>query len=246
MVQKNRTSTDIIDCACVIHGDLYNWEYVEKLYSMLQRNFTAQIKLHVYTEASRPVPEHMIKHNLENWPEANRHKKGWWYKIQLFNQQHFSGNLLYLDLDVVVVNTLDWITNLPTNSLWAVRDFKYLQDDSLYQINSSVMWWNVSAFDWVWQKFINSNINTEIKSYQGDQDYLDSVVGNNQKKYFPDSTMTSWRWQSNNGGLNFPEKTAKQPGAGTVVPDSTSVLIFHGQPKPHELPDDVVIKQHWC
>jgi hypothetical protein len=30
--------------------------------------------------------------------------------MQLFNPAHFGGNLLYLDLDVVVFNSLDWVT----------------------------------------------------------------------------------------------------------------------------------------
>ncbi len=242
---SNSDNQKIIDCACVIHGELYDWQYVEKLYSMLCRHLDAKIQLHVYTEHSRHVPSHMIKHSLENWPEANRHKKGWWYKMQLFNQEHFSGNLLYLDLDVVIVDDLNWLTNLPASRLWAARDFKYIQDDSLYQINSSIMWWNVPAFDWVWQKFKRSDIKTLMKEYQGDQDYIDATIEHNQKQYFPTDKITSWRWQSHDGGINFPDRTTKTPGAGTVIPSNTSVLVFHGQPKPHEIPNDVVIKQHW-
>lgn len=244
MDRENRTS--IVNCACVIHGDLYDWVYVEKLYNMLQRNFESDVKLHVYTEHNRPVPDHMIKHSLENWPEANHKRKGWWYKMQLFNQEHFTGDLLYFDLDVVIVNKLDWITKLSTNNLWAIRDFRYVQQENLYQINSSVMWWNVSCFDWVWKKFKDSNIKHEMRSHQGDQDYIDFVVAQNQRQYFPEDHIISWRWQSNNGGITFPERVAKQPGAGTVIPDNTSVLVFHGRPKPHELLDDVVIRQHWA
>ena len=243
MDKKNRTC--IVDCACVIHGDLYNWQYVEKLHSMIQRNLNADIRFHVYTESDRQVPDHMIKHNLENWPDANRYKKGWWYKMQLFDQEHFSGDLLYFDLDVVIVKNIDWIIKLPANRLWAVRDFKYLQNENLYQINSSIMWWNVSAFDWVWKKFKQKDIKLTMKELTGDQDYIESALSQNQRQYFPDDRVISWRWQSHHGGLNFPDRTPQLPGAGTVIPDNTSVLVFHGQPKPHELPDDVVIEQHW-
>jgi hypothetical protein len=187
----------------------------------------------------------MIKHILDDWPEANRHKKGWWYKMQLFNQEHFNGDLLYLDLDVVIVNKLDWITKLSTNNFWSIRDFRYVQKEHLYQINSSMMWWNVPQFNWVWQKFKNSNIKNEMSMYKGDQDYIDFVIPQTQRQYFPEDRIISWRWQSNDGGMIFPEKTAKRPGAGTVISDNTSVLVFHGQPKPHNLLEDVVIKQHW-
>lgn len=227
MDKENRTC---IDCACLIHGDLYNWEYVEKLHSMLQRNLNSEVKLHVYTEHDRPVPGSMIKHCLIDWPEANQHKKRWWYKIQLFNQELFSGDIIYFDLDIVIIDKLDWMLDLPTDILWAVRDFKYLQNENLYQINSSVLKLNVSKFNWVWEKFKSSNIAEEIKSYHGDQDYIEYVVAQNQRQYFPDQKITSWRWQAQNN----------------IIDSQTSVLVFHGQPKPHELTDNVVIKQHWC
>lgn len=246
MVQKIRTDADIVDCACLIHGNVYKWEYVDHLYNMLKRNIGPYFRLHVYTEPNRAVPDYMIKHELENCPPANKHKKGWWYKMQLFNQQHFAGNLLYLDLDVVIVRDLNWIFDLPANKLWAVRDFKHLQNEFMYSINSSVMWWNVPEFDWVWQKFKNGNIETEVNTHKGDQDYLETVIGFDQRRYFPDQQMISWRWQAWNGGKMFPTRWTKNAKSSTTIPDTTSVLIFHGQPKPHELLDDVVIKQHWC
>lgn len=243
MVQENRAS---IDCACVIHGSAYDWQYVENLYNMLERNMLRPIRFHVYTEPDRPVPEYMIKHSLAECPAANVRKRGWWYKMQLFNQEHFTGNLLYLDLDLVVIRDLTWITDLPSHKLWAIRDFKYLQNENLYQINSSVMWWNVSTFDWLWQKFKNSDPATEAKRHNGDQDYIDKHVEQRARAYFPTDSMLSWRWQLWEGGLQFPYNRTKYPGAGAIIPDSTSVLVFHGQPKPHELLDNVVIKQHWC
>ena len=51
-----------IDCACVIHSDVYSWRYVDTLYNMLVRNLSREVRLHVYTEQDRPVPDHMIKH----------------------------------------------------------------------------------------------------------------------------------------------------------------------------------------
>ena len=65
-----------IDCACVIHGDAYNWKYVDTLYSMLTRNLSRQVRMHVYTEQHREVPPHMIKHVLTDWPGIRGAKTG--------------------------------------------------------------------------------------------------------------------------------------------------------------------------
>jgi hypothetical protein len=69
MAKQNKISTDgVTDCACVIHSTGYSWDYVERLYRMLTRALPGGIRMHVYTEESRPVPAHMIKHVLHEWP----------------------------------------------------------------------------------------------------------------------------------------------------------------------------------
>ena len=94
MAKKNRARPDgVTDCACVIHGTGYEWVYVEKLYNMLSRNLQHGIRFHVYTEASRPVPLHMIKHELTEWPGISGPRRSWWYKMQLFNTAHHAGNI---------------------------------------------------------------------------------------------------------------------------------------------------------
>jgi len=100
-----------IHCACVIHGEYYPWEYVEKLYASLQRNFSYPIHMHVWTEAARDVPKHFIKHELRDLGVKGP-KKSWWYKMQLFNAKAHKGRLFYFDLDVVITSNLDWMLHL--------------------------------------------------------------------------------------------------------------------------------------
>ena len=246
MVQANRASTDVIDCACVIHGSGYDWQYVEKLYNMLNRGLQNRMRLHVYTEADRAVPAPMIKHVLEDWPGLSGPKRSWWYKLQLFNAEHHSGNLLYFDLDTVIVRDITWITQLPTAKLWTIRDFRNLQTPTYQGMNSSIMWWNVSKYDWVWQDFKKTNKEHLTVEYSdGDQEYLWEKLGVNEVRFFPDNCVQSWRWQAVDGGFNFKKRECNTPGTGTKLNDLVSVLVFHGQPKPHELLDDVVIRQHW-
>ena len=61
-----------IDCACVIHGSTYNWQYVERLYNMITRNIDRPVHMHVYTEHDRSVPPHMTKHILDDWGIAGQ------------------------------------------------------------------------------------------------------------------------------------------------------------------------------
>lgn len=249
MAKKNRARTDsITDCACVIHGTGYDWQYVEKLYNMLKRHLPAGIRFHVYTEANRPVPLHMIKHVLKDWPGIAGPKRSWWYKMQLFNPEHHSGNLLYFDLDCVIINDLSWIPALSTECFWTIRDFRYLQRKSHSGMNSSVMWWNVTRYANVWYEFDRLDINKTVVQYPGDQDYLGVVIDPTQRRYFDQQYLQSWRWQVQDGGYNFSTRKPNAPGtkSDNYIGGDTSILVFHGKPKPHECTSDPVIANNWC
>ena len=242
LVPAISTYTAPIDCACVIHGNGYDWRYVDNLYSMLSRNLTRPVRLHVYTEAGRPVPQPYIKHELIDWAISGP-KKSWWYKIQLFNSEHFQGPLLYFDLDVVVTKNIDWVWQSKLRHFWAVKDFKHLWRPMYQSINSSVMWWDTTQFDWVWHNFLDLRLEQTLKRFRGDQDYISSVITEQQRRYFNTDWVKSWRWQCLDGGYDFKRRTWISPGSGTTV-DNTTIMVFHGNPKPHET-QDPVIKQHW-
>ena len=76
----NKNKRSVVNCACVIHGSVYDWMYVEKLYNMVQRNINVAVQFHVYTQHDRKVPDHMITHQLFVW-QISGPKKSWWYKM---------------------------------------------------------------------------------------------------------------------------------------------------------------------
>lgn len=245
MATKIRTSTDPIDCACVIHGDRYSWDYVERLYNMLKRNIKRPIRFHVYTEPNRFVPDTMIKHSLELWPGIAGPKKSWWYKLQLFNPEHHRGPLLYFDLDCVIVRDITWIADLNPEQLWALRDFKYLQVEHLSRVNSSIMWWNTAEFEYVWQQFVATGIHRSVSQYHGDQDFIEATVNYKNRRYFPDKKFQSYRWQVADGGFNFATRQPLKPGSGANIAGDCCTIVFHGNPKPHEVTDPEIVTL-WC
>lgn len=240
MDKQIRTS---IDCACVIHDTLYSWEYVEKLHRGLQRNLSIPVRMHVYTEERRPVPKTMIKHTLQEWPDVRGPKRSWWYKLQMFNTRLFSGELLYFDLDTVITGNIDWIWELPTEYFWAPKDFRYLQRQNHIKINSSVMWFDNERWKSLYNDLDPARLKAVSKHY-GDQDYIFENVPQHHIRYLPQNRINSWRWQAHNGGWNFLSKKCKAPGTGTTIDQDVSVLVFHGNPKPHEINDNFIDK-HW-
>lgn len=237
------TTTGPIDCACVIHGQAYSWNYVERLYNMLSRNLSRGIRFHVYTESSRPVPAHMIKHNLDDWGIRGP-QRSWWYKMQLFNPEHHSGPLLYFDLDTVIVNNLDWIVNLPLNYFWSIRDFKYLWRPNHFGINSSIMWWNTQTYSYVYNEFHQQGMHQIMHKFRGDQDFITHIIPDSQRRFLDPERVKSWRWQCHDGGYDFHTKRHFKPNTGALLRPETCVLVFHGQPKPDQVQDSLIIS-HW-
>ena len=241
---KPPTPRTHIDCACVIHGSGYDWIYVDRLYNMVSRHLHLPVRFHVYTEPNRSVPAHMIRHDLQEWAGISGPKRSWWYKMQLFNAENFSGDLLYFDLDTVIVRDISWCVENSAQDFWTLRDFRYLQKASYQGINSSVMWFNVAAFDWVWQQFKSQPVAQITRAYPGDQDYLFATIPQPRRRLFEDRRVASYRWQLHDGGWDFHQRRSRHPGVGTNIPETVSVVVFHGRPKPHQL-RDAVIAEHW-
>jgi len=231
-----------VQCACLIHGTAYSWDYVEKLHSMLSRHLSRGIRLHVYTEPDRKVPDHMVKHELKDLGVSGP-KKAWWYKLQLFNHKHYQGPLLYFDLDTVITDNIDWITHQSLEYFWAPRDFKHLWRSNHSGINSSVMWWDTTKFNDVWQTFRNQEFLLLQRRYPGDQDFLSDAILQNRRRFLDEKLIQSWKWECLDGGWDFKHRKHLTPGTGTRV-GTASVMVFHGRPNPCQVQDPVVL-QHW-
>lgn len=233
-----------IDCACVIHGTAYEWEYVEKLYSMLSRNLSFPIRFHVFTEADREVPAHMIKHSLQPWAGIEGPRRAWWYKMQLFDPSQFQGRMLYFDLDVIITGNLDWIIGADSKYFWTVRDFKYLWRPESQTLNSSVMYWDTEKFPHIWRQFSSQDISKIVAKYKGDQDYLSDVIDYKNLRFLDSDRVQSWRWQVQDGGLDFTTRTYARPNSGAIMSPTARILVCHGKPKPHTIKDMCVV-EHW-
>jgi len=233
----------MIDCACVITGDKYDFEYVHKLYNGLTRGFTQPVTLHVYTEADREVPAPYVKHTLKNF--KTRSDRGWWHKCQLFDPTLFNGQLVYFDLDVVITGTLDWILDLDTKYFWGIRDFRYLWSNRRMELNSSVMYFNTDKFRYVWNEF-NKNRDHYMNRLHGDQNFIWRQVPPATQKFFDEMRVKSYKWECLDGGWNNDARSYRTPGSGTVIPHETSILIFHGKPNPAEVIEtDKNIAKFW-
>jgi hypothetical protein len=230
--------------ACVLHGDYYDWRYVERLRSMLRRHADPNITLHVFTEPTRTVPSDYCRHDLRPWDQVHGPRQAWWYKMQMFDPRHGLGRVIYLDLDVVLVGDCSWLAGLDSAYFWAPRDFRYLWRPSCQQINSSVMVWDNAAFPEIWRGFAAQDIAYVMRRFKGDQDYIYSSLPQDRLRFIDPGLVKSWRWEIHDGGIDPVTRRPWRPGSGGLLSPDARILVFHGHPKPHEIADSVII-QHW-
>jgi hypothetical protein len=106
------------------------------------------------------------------------------------------------------------------------------------------MWFDTAKFNHIYRDFDPGEVAYRRSPWHGDQDYIQEKISIGQVAYFNQMHVKSWRWELLDGGYDFKHRKHKNPGSGTVLPNDTSIMIFHGNPKPHEIHDQTVL-QHW-
>jgi len=89
---------------CLKHGTKYSAEYVNTLYNMVSRNLTIDYEFVCITEDHNNINPQITILPLR----TNENISGWWYKPMVFDPElGLEGNILFLDLDIVIFNNID-------------------------------------------------------------------------------------------------------------------------------------------
>lgn len=210
----------MLNVACVCVGDGYSPEYVEILYSMVRRNLAGGIRgrFTVFTDAPDLFKD-MAGVQTHSVPAG---LTGWWAKLYLFSEDAFpkGERVLYFDLDTVITGPLDEIAAY-------AGEFAILKDVyRLGGLQSSVMAWEAGTLTHVWNGYKTAGF-PNIEG--GDQVWIERNIHAQNidlwQKLYP-SAFRSYKLDC----MEF-------------VPKKTSVVVFHGRPRPHEC--DGWVKDTW-
>lgn len=136
-----------VTIACVwVDGHVpFQVEYVQKLRSMVKRFVDRPFRFVCLTDRPRKVPRRVepititLPHGI----------KGWWSKVQLFNQAHkLTGRVLYLDLDTLIVASLAPIIDYPAPFALIPHAGEFNGQGAravVKRFNSSVMVWDAGT-----------------------------------------------------------------------------------------------------
>ena len=201
----------MLNVACVCVGTKYSPEYVEILYAMVRRNLAGGLRgrFSVFTDAPAAFKS-MAGVQVREVPQG---LEGWWAKLYLFSADAFpkGERVLYFDLDTVITGALDAI---------AAFDGRFAILRDAYRptgLQSSVMAWEAGALTPLWEQWDKVG---RPQLPGGDQQWIEENL----------SRGLIQTWQALYPGQFRSYKVECR----NSVPKGTSVVFFHGFPRPHE------------
>ncbi len=207
---------------------------------MVKRNTNYTFNFYCMTENPTNLrTEILIK------PLPNKKLLGWWMKPYVFSKENeFLGDVLFLDLDLIVHDNFDKLWQYSPNDFCIIRDFSRKTNPGYQKFNSSVFRFRARDYHWIWEDFINDYKKITTKNH-GDQDYLYHIL-KGRVTTWPDSWIQSYKWEIRdrselkvlNGRRNF--ATIKNPN----IPKDCCIAVFHGEPNPPDVKDPWVI-ENW-
>ncbi len=225
---------------CLKWGDKYPSHYVNVLYNMCKRHTNSNFNFFCLTDNPNGLNQFIIDKPLPKMPI-----QGWWMKPFVFSRDNnFKGDVLFLDLDLIIHNNFDKLWTYSPHDFCIIRDFTRKLNPKWQKYNSSVFRFNAKNYYWIWEDFVKNHQRIITKNH-GDQDYLYSIL-QGKASTWPDNWIQSYKWEmrnrdevrSINGKRNF--VSIKDP---YIVQDNC-IAVFHGEPNPHDVKDPWVI-ENW-
>lgn len=233
--------------ACLKYGTYYSAQYVNNLKSMVERNTSFPIKFLCFTEDPEGIDEDIEILSLPDFGISGI-KKLWWYKLKIFDKSlPYKGTVLFLDLDIVIVKPIDHLFDYKPGKFCIINDYIVSTENNIVR-NSSVFRLEFGSYPKVWDLFVKYKEKI-MKRLTGDQNWITEQIIDDE--IWPSDWIISFRWGYAGRSTARKELPPEEFSADkkTYLPDETSIIVFHGPPKPHEVvaienPDPFIVK-HW-
>lgn len=199
----------MLHVCCVKWGKLYGPEYVNTLFDMVRRNLPAGFPGRFVCLTDDPAG---LEEGIQTLP-LPQGIIGWWNKLYLFAPNVFpkGERVLFFDLDTAITGPLDEIASYA--GPFAILRDAYRKDG----LQSSVMAWEVGTHRF-WEAWHRQGCPMDGR---GDQGFIEDAIERGHVDLWQDL---------------FPGKfRSYKVECRTQIPRGTSVVFFHGHPRPHEV-----------
>ena len=148
----------MIDVVCLKWGHKFSSEYVNNLFSGIERNSTVPFKFHCFTDNDSGILENITCHKLPDLDIT-----GWWYKLWLFSNDmpfKLGDRIMFFDLDTLVTGNIDDILEYDCPyDLTGLRNFFYPD-----KFASGLLMWRHGTQTQVWTEFLSEPRKAQAQS----------------------------------------------------------------------------------
>jgi hypothetical protein len=220
-------------------GNYYQPEYINRLYRACCRNISRPFDfvLHAGPLAARPGRLDAIDPHIR---VVQVGLPSWWSSMAAF-QKHPPGihtaGLLFLDLDIVVVGSLDDLIDYPSE-LALMKDYPaaHCPPGREKDGNTGITLIRNGAGEKIWSEYIRHGMPIWDAATPpphrplplATMTIINDPANGIAKTLFPENWVASYKLQVRDGGL----------------PADCRIVHFHGRPKPHQV-DEPFVKEHW-
>lgn len=205
---------------CVKWGNKYDAEYVNRLYRGVQRHLDRRHRFVCFTDDAEGLDDGI---ETERFPDENLHT--WWLKSTIFVAKLLRGRVLYLDLDTVVVGSLDALFDSHTSrTTITVLGTEHMRQENYRRngYNSSVILWNAPAHAQIYTELVDNFDKISSVVYKFDH-WLEMLFGTDLDVI-----------RVGDGEL-VGEYNPTMNEESCVLSSQTSLVTFPLRPKPHEI-----------
>jgi hypothetical protein len=202
-------------------GDRYGPDYVNRLFAMVARNLTLPHRFVCLTDDAAGIRPEVECRSLPAIELADAPPHSGWRKLScLAPELDDLGEMLFLDLDLVVVANIDCLFAHP-GAFCIIENWT---QPGRGVGNSSVFRLRAGAYRDVLERF-RADPAQIIGSWPNEQTYLSRAVG--EITYWPASWCRSFKHDCLPARPLRPFKQAR-------IPAGARIIVFHGEPKPPE------------
>lgn len=218
---------------CMKWGSRYGPDYVNRLYSMVKRHTKRPTRLVCYTDETDGLDPRIEAYplpyiDLPEWRE-------WapWRKISLWQKelQGISGEVLYLDLDLVVTGGLDEFFDYKPGHYCVARNWTSKERIG----NTSVYRFPVGGHTYLYDRIMNE-VDDVFAKHRNSQTFISREI--KDMEFWPEEWCASFKHSLIPA---WPLRLFMTP----ALPPLTRVVAFTGKPDPDEAMEGRWPCKHW-
>jgi hypothetical protein len=218
---------------CMKWGTRYGPDYVNRLYSMVKRHTARPTRLVCYTEQGEGINTGVEVYPLPHieLPEWPRWKP--WRKISLWQKEleGISGEVLYLDLDLVVTGNLDDFFDYKPGRFCVARNWTSRERIG----NTSVYRFKVGSHTYLYDR-VMADWQSVFDRHRNSQTYISREISD--MEFWPDDWCQSFKHSLLPA---WPFNWFMVP----ALPPGTKAVAFTGKPDPDEAMVGRWPRKHW-